>query len=128
MTTQTVTRRDGQPAATATTRIFRPLTDIVETREGVHIFMEMPGVAAEDVEIDLEQRILNVRGRVHPKSPETFELVHAEYAEGDYERAFSLGEEVDADRIEARMQDGVLSLFLPRSEEAKVRRIEVKAG
>ena len=66
---------------------YRPLTDIVETDQGVSVMLEMPGVAADAVEITLENRVLTIRGKVEPMRPENLELAYAEYGEGDFERA-----------------------------------------
>lgn len=67
--------------------IYRPLTYIVETDQGVSMMLEMPGVAADAVEITLENRVLTIRGKVEPMRPENLELAYAEYGEGDFERA-----------------------------------------
>ena len=123
-----LTRPEAESAHETPARVFRPLTDIVETADAVHLTLEMPGVAPDGVEIDLDKRVLSVRGRASRPSSDQYELVHAEYALGDFERAFSLSEDFDPDRIEARMRNGVLSLVLPRAEAAKPKRIEVKAA
>nr|WP_318174381.1 Hsp20/alpha crystallin family protein [Brevundimonas aurantiaca] len=68
-------------------RVYRPLTDIVETDQGVSMMLEMPGVGSDDVEITLENRVLTIRGKVEPMRPENLELAYAEYSEGDFERA-----------------------------------------
>lgn len=109
-------------------RTYQPVTDIFETADGVRIEMEMPGVAAADLDVDLENHVLSVRSSAHPLTPKGFDLVHAEYAAGNFERAFTLSETVDPSKIEARMQDGILTLILPRAEEAQARKIDVKAG
>ena len=109
-------------------RIYRPLTDIVETDQGVSMMLEMPGVGSDDVEITLENRVLTIRGRVEPMPPENLELAYAEYDEGDFERAFTLSENFDPDRIEAEMRGGVLTLTLPRAPEAQPKRIAVKGA
>ncbi|MTH36583.1 Hsp20 family protein [Paracoccus limosus] len=109
-------------------RIYRPLTDIVETDQGVSMMIEMPGVAAGAVEITLENRGLTIRGKVEPMRPENLELAYAEYGEGDFERAFTLSEDFDPDRIEAEMRGGVLTLTLPRALEAQRKRIAVKGA
>ncbi|SES67487.1 Hsp20/alpha crystallin family protein [Oceanicella actignis] len=106
--------------------VYRPLTDIVEAEGGLTLMMEMPGVAPEDVEISVDRGVLVVRGRNRPAQPENFALAWSEYAEGDYERAFSLSEDLDPDGIEARMRAGVLTLTIPRAKAALPRRIEVK--
>ena len=133
MTTELANANERVPAETAAEpararRLWRPLADIVETREGVTLTVELPGVAAEDVDVSLEQRVLTIRARSHASAPETLRLVHAEYEPGDYERAFALSEDFDGEKIEAEMRNGVLTLRLPRTEAARPKSIRVKAG
>ena len=116
------------PETTGGGRIYRPLTDIVETDQGVSMMLEMPGVAPEDVEVTLEKRVLTVRGRGRNPQPENLRPAHLEYEPGDYERAFALSEDFDAERIEAVMRNGVLTLSLPRAAEAQPRTIRVKVA
>lgn len=116
------------PETTTGGRIYRPLADIVETPEGVTLMLEMPGVAADDVDITLEKRVLTIRGKVHPTAPEKLQLAYAEYGEGDYERAFTLSDDFDPDRIGAEVAHGVLTVTLPRVAEAKPRKITVKSA
>jgi HSP20 family protein len=108
--------------------VFRPLADIREADNAVVLALEMPGVGADDVEIELERRVLTIRGRGRVTRPEGYRRVHAEYSEGDYERAFTLSEDIDEAAIRASMLNGVLTLELPRAEAAKPKRIAVKAG
>ena len=116
------------PETSAGGRIYRPLIDIVETDQGVSMMIEMPWVAAGAVEITLENRGLTIRGKVEPMRPENLELAYAEYGEGDFEKAFTLSEDFDPDRIEAEMRGGVLTLTLPRAPEAQPKRIAVKGA
>ena len=113
---------------TRNVRIWRPLTDVVETAEGIMLMMEMPGVVADDVDITLERRVLTVRGRGSSPQPDRLRLVHLEFEPGDYERSFVLSEDFDAARIEAVLKDGVLTLRLPRAAEAQPSKIQVKAA
>ncbi|WP_135058905.1 Hsp20/alpha crystallin family protein [Paracoccus salipaludis] len=99
-------------------RIYRPRTDIVETDQCVSVMVEMPGVAADVVEITFENRVLTIRGKDEPMRPENLALAYTEYAEGDFERDFTLSENFDPDRIEAEMRGGVVTLTLPRAPEA----------
>jgi HSP20 family protein len=108
--------------------IYRPLTDIIETDQGVSLMLEMPGVAPEDVDITLEKRVLMIRGKTRAARPEQLQLAYAEYGEGDYERAFTMSEDFDPDRIEAAMSNGVLSVTLPRAEAAQPKKIAVKSA
>ena len=83
--TNTDKRETDMPETTHGGRVYRPLADIVETGDGVQLMLEMPGVASDDLDVTLEQRVLTIRGKVHPTAPEKLALVHAEYGEGDYE-------------------------------------------
>ena len=123
-----ITRQDESGESTRGMPVFRPLTDIRDTGQGVELTLEMPGVGPGDVDIDLERRVLTVRGRGRVTAPEGYRQVYAEYREGDYERTFTLSDEIDEGAIQADMANGVLTLKLPRAEAAKPRRIEVKAG
>ena len=116
------------PETTGGGRIYRPLTDIVETDQGVSMMLEMPGVAADAVEITLENRVLTIRGKDEPMRPEDLELAYAEYAAGDFERDFTLSESFDRDRIDAEMRGGLVTLTLPRAPEAQPKRIAVKGA
>ena len=132
MTNQVTQSTEKTPAETPETttggRIYRPLTDIVESDEAVMLALEMPGVAADDVDVTLEKRVLTIRGRVQPTQPEKLQLVHAEYGEGDFERAFTLSDDFDPEKIEAEVSNGVLTVMLPRAAEAQPRKIAVKAS
>ncbi|MEM9522519.1 MAG: Hsp20/alpha crystallin family protein [Pseudomonadota bacterium] len=114
------------PETTHGGRIYRPLTDIVETGTGVSLMLEMPGVAPDDVDISLERRVLTIRGRTNRPDPENLQLVHAEYGEGDYERVFTMSEDFDPEKIEAGMRNGVLTVTLPRAAATLPKKIVVK--
>lgn len=116
------------PETTYGGRVYRALTDIVETPEGVTLMLEMPGVGAGDVDITLEKRVLTIRGKVSPTTIDKLDLAYAEYGEGDFERVFTMSEEFDPDRIEAQVRNGVLTLTLPRAAAAQPRKIAVKAA
>jgi HSP20 family molecular chaperone IbpA len=108
--------------------IYRALTDIVETDAGVTLMLDMPGVGPDQVDVTLENRVLTIRGRVSSARPENLKLAYEEYGEGDYERAFTLSEDFDPDRIEAEMRGGVLTLTLPRAPELEPKKIVVKGA
>ena len=127
--TQTTDKTPAEPPETTTGgRIFRPLTDIVETDEGVTLMLEMPGVGADDVEVTLERRVLTIRGKVRATSPEKLQLAYAEYGEGDFERSFTLSDDFDPDKIGASVSNGVLTVTLPRAAEAQPKKIAVTAS
>jgi HSP20 family protein len=127
-----MTTTEKSPAATPETtsggRIYSPLTDIVERDAAVSLMLEMPGVAPEDVEISLENRVLTIRGRAGQSRPEKLRLAYSEYGEGDYERAFTLSDDFDPDKIEAELKNGLLVVSLPRAEAAQPKKIAVKSA
>jgi HSP20 family molecular chaperone IbpA len=111
--------------STVPARAFLPPTDIFESGDVLTIVMEMPGVYRKDVDVKVEDDILNVEGRLDFSKYEGMQPVYTEYNVGHYRRSFSLSSKIDQDRISAHMQDGVLTLLLPKAEEAKPRRISV---
>jgi len=116
---------ERQQEATVPARAFLPPTDIFESDDVLTIVMEMPGVGREDVDVNVENGILRVEGRLDFSKYEGMQPVYTEYNIGHYRRSFSLSSKIDQDRISAQMQDGVLTLLLPKAEEAKPRRISV---
>jgi HSP20 family protein len=108
--------------------VFLPPADIYETRDNIVVLAEMPGVAPDGVDITLERRVLTIRGQRAVNNHAGYQRVYNEYADGDYERVFTLSENIDRDRIEATLEDGVLHLVLPKAESAKARRIELKSA
>jgi len=109
-------------------RIYRPATDIFETNDHVVLVADMPGVAPGDVEVTLERRVLTIRGHAHAPAPEGYRQVFGEFGMGDYERVFTLTEDIDQDDIRATTGNGVLRLELPKAASAKPKRIEGKAA
>jgi HSP20 family protein len=111
--------------STIPTRTFLPSTDIFESDDALTIVMEMPGVDKMNLDVNVEDGILSVEGRLDFSKYEGMQPVYTEYNVGNYRRSFSLSNKIDQDRITAQMQDGVLTLLLPKAEEAKPRRISV---
>jgi len=116
---------ERQQEATVPARAFLPPTDIFESDDVLTIVMEMPGVGREDVDVNVENGVLRVEGRLDFSKYEGMQPVYTEYNIGHYRRSFSLSSKIEQDRISAQMQDGVLTLLLPKAEEAKPRRISV---
>lgn len=116
---------ERQQEATVPARAFMPPTDIFESDDLLTLVMEMPGVDREAVDVNVENGVLRVEGRLDFSKYEGMQPVYTEYNIGHYRRSFSLSSKVDQDRISAQMQDGVLTLLLPKPEEAKPRRISV---
>jgi len=105
--------------------VFKPDVDIMEQKDDTVLTADLPGVDERSLDITLEKSVITIRGTVAPEIPAGFRLVYGEYAVGDYERAFTLSDEVDKDRIQATVKNGVLKLVLPKAAAAKARRISV---
>ena len=115
------------PDAVAPSRtLFNPPIDIYETNEGLVLYADLPGVTAEGLDLQVQDNRLSLFGHVI-KGLASGDLVHQEYQTGDYLRSFILSDEVDHDRITARLNNGVLRVELPRTPRAEPRRIEVSA-
>lgn len=111
---------------TVPARVFVPTTDIFETEEALTVVMEMPGVDKANIDIGVENDVLTVDGRIDFSKYEKLQPVYSEYNIGHYRRRFTLSpSRVDQARIKAEMKDGVLTLTLPKAEQAKPRRIAV---
>lgn len=106
---------------------FTPRVDIVETTESLRLDVDMPGVKAENVDIDFENGELRIFGRVSAERRTPSQFLFREYEIGDFYRAFQVSEEIDAENISARCQNGVLTLHLPKSKAARPRKIEVQS-
>lgn len=113
---------------TRTRRVFIPNVDIYEEGETVYLLADMPGVDEESIDITLEKNVLTINGYVDDEQMEGYGLAYGEYRVGDYERTFALSDEVDRNKIEASVRDGVLKLTLPKAEEAKARKITVRSA
>ena len=106
--------------------MFVPTADIYETEGALTVVMEMPGVDKGNVDISVQDGTLKVEGRLDFSKYEGLQPVYTEYNIGHYARSFSLSSKIDQNKIGAEMKDGVLSLVLPKVEEAKPRTIQVK--
>ena len=106
--------------------IFTPSVDIFETDRELTLLADLPGVTAENLSIDLRENTLTLTGEVEPLERANEEDILIEYEVGKYYRQFSLSNVIDQSKIDANLTDGVLRLRLPKVEEAKPRKIEVR--
>jgi len=127
-----VQKDEKLPAAgterTRETRCFIPRSDIYEVENEIMVIVDLPGVNKNSVDISLEKNILKINGYVSQESPEGYSLALSEYQVGDYERSFRLSDQIDKDKINATLVDGVLKLRLPKAEAAKTRKIAIKTS
>ena len=88
--------------------------------------MEIPGVEQKDLNLSLDNDVLRVDARIDFSKYEGMEPVYSEYNVGHYTRAFTLSSKVDQAKISAKLSDGVLTLTLPKVQEAIPRKIQIK--
>jgi HSP20 family protein len=112
--------------ATIPARVFLPTADIYETQDALTVILEMSGVEKDNVDVRVEDGVLKVEGRLDLSKYEGLQPLYTEYNIGHYSRSFQLTSRVDQSKIGAELKDGVLSLVLPKVEEAKARTIQVK--
>lgn len=111
--------------ATTEAKRYVPRTDIYEDEDALVVVMDLPGVIRDNVDVTVEKDRLAVTGRIDFGYYREMQPVYTEYNVGHFERAFVLSNEIDRDQISAEMDDGVLTLRLPKAEAAKPRRIEI---
>ncbi len=130
MTTTAPTKDRAEAARSEATRgglYFTPRVDICETDRELILYAEVPGVRPEDVDLRYEQGELVLQGRVRPREAgQRRRLLWQEYEEGDFYRAFTIHESIDASRIEAECKNGVLAVHLPKVAAVQPRQIKVK--
>lgn len=107
---------------------FTPAVDIFETETAITLLADMPGVAPENLNIDLRENTLTLEGDVESQESAEETAILREYPVGKYFRQFTLSEVVNQEKIEANLKDGVLHLNLPKVEKATPRKITVSAG
>jgi HSP20 family molecular chaperone IbpA len=116
---------DAKGERTMPVRTFVPLTDIFESEEALTVVMEVPGVEKKDIDVRVENDVLRIDGKIDPAKYDGLNPLYSEYNVGHFARSFVLSAKVDASRINASVDDGVLTLKLPKIEEARARRIPI---
>lgn len=110
-------------------RQWWPVTDVSETPDHLTLRLEVPGLDREDIKLSVENNVLTVRGEKRQETSsedETFYRTERSY--GSFERSFTLPSHFDADNVQAQMENGVLTIRVPRREEAKAREIRIESG
>ncbi len=109
-------------------RIYTPAVDIYETNEAIVLVADMPGVDESTVDVTLEKSVLTIHGRVQPWQFEGHTLRYAEYGIGDYQRSFTISNQIDWEHIEGSVSNGVLRLTLPKTGPAQAKKIAIKGA
>jgi HSP20 family protein len=113
---------------TQSAEIFHPQCDSYETKDGLVVVADMPGAATDSIEVTFERGILTIRGRVTQRTPSKLAdeaVLLREYGVGDYYRSFRVAAPIDPAGISASYAQGVLTVRLPRHEQARQRKIPV---
>jgi len=119
---QSVEKSENKPR-----REYVPAVDIYETDKNFTVYADVPGADPKTVDITIEKGVLTLTAKVNEEIPVGAKLTYSEYGIGDYRRSFTLSDQIDQDKIEATVKDGVLKIVLPRTEPA-VRKIEIRSG
>ena len=106
--------------------VFTPPIDIFETADGLVLQADLPGVSPESLELQIQDNKLSLYGKVSSAVPAEARLIHQEYQVGHFLRSFILSDEVDHERISAKLSQGVLEVILPRLPKPEPRRIQIQ--
>ncbi|HEV7913322.1 MAG TPA: Hsp20/alpha crystallin family protein [Albitalea sp.] len=112
----------------AETPALTPPVDVTEDDAGITLVADLPGASRETLSLNVDGDTLTIEAPLSLGEPQTLQAVYAEVRAGRYRRSFTLSRELDSSHIEATLKDGVLTLRLPKLEQARPRRIEVRAG
>ena len=110
---------------TVPARYYVQNTDIYETDDALTVVMEIPGVEKKDVDVNIENDVLRVEGRLDFTKYEGLEPLYTEYNVGHFARAFTLSNKIDQQQIAAELNDGVLTLTLKKVKDAIPRKIAI---
>ncbi|MBI1891878.1 MAG: Hsp20/alpha crystallin family protein [Burkholderiales bacterium] len=122
--TDKVTQKNGSAAQKEAALL--PAVDVIEDANGITLFADLPGVAKDKLNLQLEADSLTIEGEVSLDLPQGMESSHAEVRLPRYRRTFTLSKELDSDKATAEFKNGVLKLRIPKAEHAQPRKIEVR--
>jgi HSP20 family molecular chaperone IbpA len=108
--------------------VLQPPVNIFEDADGIILEADMPGVSKDRLKLLVDQDSLLVEGDVRVDVPEGMQALYADVPSTSYRRSFALSGELDVERIDATLKDGVLTLRLPKRAEVRPRRIEVRTA
>ena len=117
--------REAEASSPVAHSYARPPVDIVENESGFTLFADLPGVSKQDLTVRVDGDTLVIEGVLTAPTPKRMDLIYGEAQFSAYRRQFTLSRELDCSKIEANLKNGVLKLTIPKTEEAKPRRINV---
>ncbi len=132
-TTHEIEKMDTSPVSQATVkegngRTIIPDVDIIEKADHYILIADMPGADEKTLDITVEKDLLTIRGRMLITIPENHRALKSEFRSGNYQRAFRIYEEIDRDGIKATFHNGVLKLTIPKSENARIKKIAIESA
>jgi HSP20 family protein len=120
-------RQDKRSVAGRAAVVLRPAADVLEDADGITLHLDMPGVSHDRLAINADKNTLTIEGDMEIAMPDGMEALYAEVHSTVFRRSFALSGELDVDKTEANMKDGVLTLRIPKRSELRPRRVEVRA-
>lgn len=124
--TKSIERQNSKVPAEAKAKPLVPPVDICEDQDGVTLFADLPGVGKDGLDVHIDKDTLQITGKRTVPAESSSESYYTEMPVRDYYRAFTIGEEIDRDKISAQMNNGVLKVVLPKAERAKPKKIEIR--
>lgn len=128
---QTSSTQQGTPGTQQQQRqqqVVVPPVDVFENDNAITLLADLPGVARDQLQVRVDGDNLVLEATATPSGPDNMQLVYGEAQCPNYRRQFTLSRELDTSRIEAQLRDGVLRLTIPKAEDARPRRIEVRTA
>jgi HSP20 family protein len=122
------TTNASKTAGTPEEATLTPAVDVIEGVAGITLYADLPGVAKDKLQLHVESENLTIEGEIELPVPEGMDSTHAEIGLPRYRRVFTLSKELDAGKVSAEFDKGMLKLRIPKAEHAQARRIEVRVG
>lgn len=127
-TSDMTARQDSSAVSTRTPPAILPPVDVVEDASGITLWADMPGAQRDQLAIHVDGRTLTLEAPIALGESSQLDATYAEVRANHYRRSFDLSAELDTTSVDAGFKDGVLTLRIPKSEQAKPRRVEIRAG
>ena len=119
--------KKGADAAGSDSALLPPV-DVIEDADGITLYADLPGVAKDQLHIQVEANNLTIEGEVTLNTPAEMAASHVEVEVPRYRRVFTLSKELDSSKVSAEFRHGVLKLRIPKAEHAQPRRIDIKVA
>jgi HSP20 family molecular chaperone IbpA len=119
------TEQGSQDAEHTYSQVLRPAVDIFEDGHSICLWADLPGVPEQALSLEVDDTTLTIKGDIELDMPDEIESLYADVRSTRYQRAFTLSSELDTDNIQASLNDGLLSVTIPKREEVRPRKIEV---